>query len=98
MSEQTIKQQVPQDLHTRCAIRDAARRLVVAANLLPPQSLENLQNHASELLADLNLHGQSYDDYAMIWLNNAVWERHFPAIPRNKRLLLLPFCLRNHDE
>ena len=98
MSEQTNKQQVPQDLQTRCAVRDAARRLVVAVNLLPPQSLENLQRHASELLADLNLHGQNYDDYAMIWLNNAVWERHFPAIPRNKRLLLLPFCLRNHDE
>ena len=98
MSEQTNKQQVPQDLQTRCAVRDAARRLVVAANLLPPQSLENLQRHASELLADLNLCGRDYDDYAMIWLNNAVWERHFPAIPRNKRLLLLPFCLRNHDE
>ena len=98
MSEQTNKQQVPQDLLTRCAIRDAARRLVTATNLLPPQSLENLQRHAAELLADLNLHDQGYDDYAMIWLNNAVWERHFPAIPRNKRLLLLPFCLRNHDE
>ena len=98
MSEQTNKQQVPQDLQTRYAVRDAARRLVVAANLLPPQSLENLQRHASELLADLDLRGQNYDDYAMIWLNNAVWERHFPAIPRNKRLLLLPFCLRNHDE
>ena len=98
MSEQTNKQQVPQDLLTRCAVRDAARRLVTTANLLPPQSLENLQHFASKLLADLNLHGQNYDDYAMIWLNNAVWERHFPAIPRNRRLLLLPFCLRNHDE
>ena len=98
MTEQTNKQQVPQDFQTRCAVRDAARRLVVATNLLPPQRLENLQHFASKLLADLNLHGQNYDDYAMIWLNNAVWERHFPAIPRSRRLLLLPFCLRNHDE
>ncbi len=57
MTEQTNKQQVPQDFQTRCAVRDAARRLVVAANLLPPQRLENLQHFASKLLADLNLHG-----------------------------------------
>ena len=98
MSEQTNKQQVPQDLQTRCAVRDAARGLVIAANLLPPQRLERLQSLASELLVNLNLQNQGYDDYAMIWLNNAVWERYFPAIPRNRRLLLLPFCLRNHDE
>ncbi|MCL2119783.1 MAG: DUF116 domain-containing protein [Planctomycetaceae bacterium] len=30
--------------------------------------------------------------------NNALWEICFFCIPKEQRLLLLPFCLRNYDQ
>ena len=91
------KQRVPPDSQTRLLIRDTARQIVAEARLVPPLTLAQLQQQASHLLNRLQLADAGFDHYAIILLNNALWETVFPAFPRDQRLLLLPVCLRNHD-
>ena len=90
-------QRVPPDSQTRLLIRDTARQIVAEARLVPPLTLPQLQQQASHLLKRLQLADAGLDHYAIILLNNALWETVFSAFPRDQRLLLLPVCLRNHE-
>ena len=92
MSE--LKQTVPREPATRETIRRAAENFVRSSGLKPPLDLTHLKRHAAELIASLELDGRGFDHYAMIVLNNALWEPYFPHIALKQRLLLLPFCLR----
>lgn len=62
--------------------------------LEPPLSLNDLEKLASEFLMvydiDMSLH-----DWVMIELHNGVWMPTVASIPHERRLLLLPKCLRN---
>jgi len=86
-------------------IRDAARRYVRRENLVPPQTLERLQFHAGRCLEELSLSqcgcvppAQQFADFTVVMLNNALWETCFAHIPKDQRLLLLPFCLRHYEQ
>ena len=86
---------VPQELEIRQRIREAARDRVARLQLVPPQTLGQLRGHVEQCFSEMKLHDHGYDDFAMIMLNNALWETWFSTIPAERRLLLLPFCLRN---
>lgn len=82
--------------------REGFKRLVaafVAAHwdeLTPPLVLDELRNRAAELV---RLHGldSKYTNYAGILLNNEVWREQLASVPYDRRLLLLPKCLRVED-
>jgi geranylgeranyl pyrophosphate synthase len=38
---------------------------------------------------------ETYLGFAMVTLNNAYWQRSFAAVPFNRRIFLLPHCLRD---
>jgi len=69
-------------------------RSAVAALATDEFSFEDLANRGQALLAHLDL-PVSYLGFAMVEINNAVWERQFAAVPFARRLLLLPQCLRH---
>ncbi|MDF7824494.1 polyprenyl synthetase family protein [Pontiellaceae bacterium B12227] len=63
---------------------------VAEHQLQPPLSMEELRDHAQQISSDANL-----TDYLMVLLNNAVWHSTVASIPYERRLLLLPQCLRD---
>ncbi|MHB9138122.1 MAG: polyprenyl synthetase family protein, partial [Victivallaceae bacterium] len=67
---------------------------VVAHNFHPPLSLEELEELANEMTAAFNLPEQ-YHKWLMVIINNEVWRDTVAAIPRERRMLMLPQCLRN---
>ena len=79
-------------------IRDAARLYVRDRHILPPQTLTCLQSHARRCLDELRLSHCGFEDFTVIMLNNALWVTCFSRIPKDQRLLLLPFCLRNDSQ
>ncbi|MCL2640398.1 MAG: polyprenyl synthetase family protein [Phycisphaerales bacterium] len=100
MTSVNTQQIVPQDWAVRLQIRDAARRYVREQQIVPPQTLERLRFHAGCCLEKTE-RGQPrdlYEDFAVIMLNNALWETCFSHIPKDQRLLLLPMCLRNYAQ
>lgn len=78
-------------------MRDTIRQLAEGSiDSFPVTTLlirEQLETQASNLLthADLSL---EYLGFTMVMLNNAFWAHRFSAIPFDRRLLLLPNCLR----
>ena len=64
--------------------------------LTPPLVLDELRVRASALVAR---HGidPKYVDYAGILINNEVWREQLTSVPYDRRLLLLPKCLRVED-
>ena len=52
-----------------------------------------MKGHADELVAELGAI-RSYRDYIGVLLNNEMWREQLAAVPFERRLLLLPKCLR----
>lgn len=64
--------------------------------LTPPMPLTELRSHAERILARAGLPAV-YVDYAGVLLNNEIWREQLATIPYERRLLLLPKCLRVED-
>jgi geranylgeranyl pyrophosphate synthase len=60
---------------------------------VPPIPLEELRSHANKVL-DLAQVDPIYRDYLAILINNEMWREPLAAVPFERRLLLLPKCLR----
>ncbi len=76
---------------------DDANNFVEKLNLLPPLTLEELHTLTNALIEkqqDL----KPWKDWLMVMINNAVWKDIVSSIPFNRRILLLPQCLRNSKE
>jgi geranylgeranyl diphosphate synthase type II len=81
----------------RQALRRLVEEYVEAVKPVPPLSKEELRQHTERAL---EAHGvdASYRDYAGVLLNNHVWREALAAVPYDRRLLLLPKCLRVEDK
>ena len=82
---------VPPKRAARNEMQQAVSNYAAAQNLTPPLSMEELRDHASRLAG----HTLGLLDYTMVLLNNEVWRETVASIPYERRLLLLPQCLRD---
>ena len=67
---------------------------VVEHHLNPPLSLEELEELSLEIISRYKLPPQ-YRKWLMVIINNEVWRDTVAAIPRERRMLMLPQCLRH---
>jgi len=88
-SQQDIKR-VPESAEVRQAIRGAANRISFEGT----PTFERLRELAVGLLERENL-PLDYLGFAMVALSNAWWADAFASVPFDKRLLVLPQCLRS---
>ena len=59
--------------------------------------LDELRTHAEEIVARAGM-PPIYTDYVGVLLSNEVWREQLAAVPFERRLLLLPKCLRIEDK
>ena len=90
---------IPQTLPEREHLRSVVLRYVEdrRETLVPPLVLDELRNHADAVVG-LGAIDPAYRDYAGILINNEVWTEHLATVPFERRLLLLPKCLRVEDK
>ena len=88
--------EVPPTLEVREQIKAAAEKfadtLDRGRNFMKPQ----LEEWSRELLATLDL-PEKYVGFVAVMIGNFFWRRQFLAIPFEKRLLLLPHCLKHAE-
>ena len=84
---------VPGTRPRRDALRVAARELVRERGLVPPVSLPELRALSLELCARAGEDAR-FADYGAVLVNNEVWRDELAQVPFERRLLLLPKCLR----
>jgi len=87
------KKNIPQTLVERTEILRAVRHYVAEFNPVPPMPSAELRTHAARMVEMLKC-DPIYHDYIGVLLNNEMWREMLASVPFERRLLLLPKCLR----
>src|SRR5438034_10410587 len=87
------KKNLPQTPGERNRFLQFIRHYVAEYNPVPPLPVEQLKEHADQIVQLLKC-DPVYRDYAGVLLNNEMWRETLASVPYEKRLLLLPKCLR----
>jgi geranylgeranyl diphosphate synthase, type II len=91
------KKNIPQTKPERDAVRAMIRDYIERVNPVPPMPLDELEVHARVILAETGLE-EIYLHYTAVCLNNEMWSETLASIPYERRLLLMPKCLRVEDK
>ncbi len=86
--------QVPASKAVRQQVRQRAEELAADLDKSRPLVRHEMESHAVALLASLKL-SEAYLGWTMVTLASAFWRDQVAAVPCDRRLLLLPDCLRN---
>jgi len=88
---------IPSSRQRRDRLLAAIRRYVEGKGFQPPLTFNELYDHAGRIL-QLAEAEEAYRNWVTVLLNNETWRRRVAGIPYQRRLLLLPPCLRDeHD-
>ncbi|HYE31568.1 MAG TPA: polyprenyl synthetase family protein [Methylomirabilota bacterium] len=89
----TPKKNIPQTVAERKLIAEVVRNYVAEFNPVPPMPADELKVHAARIIEKLQC-DPIYRDFIGVLLNNEMWRETLAAVPFERRLLLLPKCLR----
>src|SRR5687768_9315100 len=89
----TPKANIPQTAFERTRVLHAVRDYVVEHKPVPPLPMAQLKEHADRLVSLLRCE-PVYRDYIGVLLNNEMWRESLASVPFERRLLLLPKCMR----
>ena len=87
------KKNIPQTTVERNHFLQVIRNYVAEFNPVPPLPAEELKVHADRVVEMLKC-DPVYRDYIGVLINNEMWREQIAAVPYERRLLLLPKCLR----
>jgi geranylgeranyl pyrophosphate synthase len=87
---------VPETRELRDRFRAEAARFCEALDRSKPLTKQTLQQHGEELLRQMGM-GEQYLGFTMVCISNEFWRTQVQAIPFNRRLLLLPHCLKHAE-
>lgn len=91
--ERAPQANIPQTLVERERLKAAARAYVAQVAPVPPVPADDLRRHADQLLARAGV-PDMYREYAAVLISNEMWRDALAGIPYERRLLLMPKCLR----
>ena len=87
---------VPETLALREEIKAVAERIGESLDKSQPFSKDDLEQVGRRLLQEMNL-AEKYLGFAMVLIGNYFWKRQMMAVPYERRLLLLPHCLKHAE-
>jgi len=99
MPQRPPQANIPQTLAEREHLRAIVIRHVDQRRetLVPPLVVDELRNQADAVVAQAGV-DPLYRDYVGVLVNNEVWSEHLASVPFERRLLLLPKCMRVEDK
>jgi geranylgeranyl pyrophosphate synthase len=89
----TSAQAVPQERGERDRLHLSVERYLAARDLVPPLTLDDIRLHATEIARTAG--ALPFLDYLMVLFGSAVWRDTVAAVPFDRRVLLLPQCLKS---
>ena len=91
--ERKPQDNIPQTRGERDELGRVIRRYVADYSPVPPMPMSELREHADRVIAMTGC-PEKYRDYIAVILNNEAWREQLATIPYERRLLLMPKCLR----
>ncbi|MFN7731222.1 MAG: polyprenyl synthetase family protein [Pirellula sp.] len=95
--ERPPKENIPQTLRERETIRTQLMAFVDERKPVPPIGMSELRTLAEEFVAIHRIQ-PIYTDYVAVLLNGEVWRDTLATVPFERRLLLLPKCMRVEEK
>ena len=95
--ERTTQTDIPETKAQRDAILAQIQAHLAEADLVPPLSMEDL-HHEARTLAERHGIEERFLEFTALIINNELWREELATIPFERRLLLLPKCLRVEDK
>jgi geranylgeranyl diphosphate synthase type II len=89
-----LKLEVPLLTEIRNTIRKEVESWFVQNQVIPPVSYEAIANTADHLIKK-NGWDKNFKAFIMVCCGNAMWRPVIGSVPFNRRILLLPHCLKN---
>lgn len=87
---------VPETLELRERIKAAAEQYAQNLERSRAFTRDELELHGRRLLEQMEL-PEKYLGFSMVMVGNFFWKQQFMAIPFNRRMLLLPHCLKHAE-
>ncbi|MFN7626806.1 MAG: DUF116 domain-containing protein, partial [Pirellula sp.] len=95
--ERQPKENIPQTRAERESLRSNLRTFIAKHKPVPPLSTQELRRLSELFVSEHNI-DPKYVDYTIVLLNGEVWRDQLATVPFERRLLLLPKCLRIEDK
>lgn len=87
---------VPPTLAGRERIKAAAEQLIPSIDVSRPFTKNELETYARNLMEELG-EPEKYLGFTMVMIGNFYWKRQLISIPFERRMLLLPHCLKHAE-
>ncbi|MFN0051068.1 MAG: polyprenyl synthetase family protein [Planctomycetales bacterium] len=87
---------VPEELSERERLKTAAEAYARDLDKSQPFTRDQLESHARTLLTQLG-QPEKFLGFAMVMIGNFFWKQQFLAVPFERRMLLLPHCLKHAE-
>ena len=87
---------VPESLEQRETFKRAAEEFAKGLDKSRAFNKNELEAHSRKLLDQMAL-PEKFLGFAMVMIGNFFWKQQFMAIPFNRRMLLLPHCLKHAE-
>lgn len=87
---------VPETLEMREKVKAAAEEYARSLDRSRAFTRNELEHHGRTLLDQMGLQ-EKYLGFSMVMVGNFFWKQQFLAIPFNRRMLLLPHCLKHAE-
>ncbi len=88
---------IPDSKLDRIRLKKITDDYVRKVGAVPPLTMDELSEHTAAVLAEAGMDAV-YSDYATILVSNAAWHDAVAQIPYDRRLLLIPKCLRVEEK
>ncbi len=89
-----VQDNIPQTKQQRNNLQKAVGSYIEKEQLQPVISVDDLVLHSTNI-AKITKQPEKYLKFIAVLINNELWRSKFASIPNNRRLLLLPKCLRD---
>lgn len=94
ITDSELKLDVPLSEDLRHNIRSEVEAWFPERSLIPPVSYNTISDIAA-LLVEKHGWDKNYTAFVMVCCGNAIWRPVISSVPFNRRILLLPHCLKN---
>ena len=94
MDNQEYGYLIPATAEERSRLRAMIADFIDGSDWVPPVTLRQLDDLSAQFINGAGLH-PGLSGWLMVELNNRIWRDVFSAVPCERRILLLPQCLKN---
>ncbi len=85
---------IPESASERERIRTLIDSFLKSEELCPPLSLKQMEELTVKVSKTYNIH-RKYSNFITILISNSIWRESFSRVPYNRRILILPQCLKS---